>query len=114
MQVSDVDVAGEPEARRIARARRLAEQARRIAEQVAAQQAAEAEKEAAKDQRGDIREQLKPRIEVWQTGKKVSHLQQHPAAPLTSRGKRQECKPSRLLLVHILSKYLGLSRSTMV
>ncbi|KAK9836583.1 hypothetical protein WJX74_003588 [Apatococcus lobatus] len=68
--VSDVDVAGEPEARRVARARRLAEQQRRIAEQVASQQAAAVAEAAAKEQRGSIRDQLKPRIEQWQAGKK--------------------------------------------
>lgn len=71
LQVSDVDVAGEPEARRVARAKRLAEQQRRIAEQVAAQQAAAVAEAAAKEQRGSIRDQLKPRIEQWQAGKKV-------------------------------------------
>lgn len=71
LQVSDIDVAGEPEARRVARAKRLAEQQRRIAEQVAAQQAAAVAEAAAKEQRGSIRDQLKPRIEQWQAGKKV-------------------------------------------
>lgn len=66
-----MDVAGEPEARRVARAKRLAEQQRRIAEQVAAQQAAAVAEAAAKEQRGSIRDQLKPRIEQWQAGKKV-------------------------------------------
>ena len=66
-----MDVAGEPEARRVARARRLAEQQRRIAEQVASQQAAAIAEATAKEQRGSIRDQLKPRIEQWQAGKKV-------------------------------------------
>ena len=96
MQVSDVDVAGEPEARRIARARRLAEQKRKIAEQVAAQQAAEAEKEAAKEQRGSIRDDLKPRIEQWQAGKKVVtfcpniHCNHNPPPPLSPMPLRDE------------------------
>lgn len=80
LQVSDVDVAGEPEARRVARAKRLAEQQRRIAEQVAAQQAAAVAEAAAKEQRGSIRDQLKPRIEQWQAGKKVRASNLNPVS----------------------------------
>ena len=83
-QVSDVDVAGEPEARRLARAKRLAEQRRRVAEQVAAQQAAVAAQEAAKEERGSIRDQLKPRIDQWQAGKKVGGQSLMPACTLSS------------------------------
>ncbi|KAK9820200.1 hypothetical protein WJX72_007422 [[Myrmecia] bisecta] len=68
--VSDVDVAGEPEARKEARARRLAEMRERMQAQLAEKQARDEEEAALSAAKGDLRDQYQARMDAWLSGKK--------------------------------------------
>ena len=62
--------AGEPEIRRVLRARRLAEKHERMQAQLAERRVREAAEEAEKSGKVEFRAALKPRVDAWAAGKK--------------------------------------------
>ncbi|KAK9813921.1 hypothetical protein WJX73_004880 [Symbiochloris irregularis] len=68
--VGDVDVEGEPELRKELRAQRLARTRARMQEQLKEKQERDAREAAQQVEKGDLRSQLRPRIDAWQAGKK--------------------------------------------